>query len=139
MTDTTNLSTLLAELWELSDHGKAEWWCPHVYIEESGPLPKRYVAVLRLWGGDESQIESDIALDLITASAERWLVGRGWEIRRDGDGVRYTQWAQVAMTLVGTSYENGAEVPFEQTYPDCKIPHTLNSLTEALRYEMEKA
>ncbi len=109
----TDASKQLEALWALSDEGLAEWW----------------VKCVKYYGGttyshmvDEQDgisrvvITNQHALDLITASAERWLVERDIEIFR-GNANRG-----------GVSYEY---------YPD---PESANrawateSLTEALAH-----
>lgn len=108
MTDKqTQTINQLNELWELSEEGKAEWWPDDLVWSE-------YHDMFELHDGEGAVVVSgQHAHDLVTAEAERLLVGKGWELHRDAGGRGY-EW-----------YIYDGEVYLDKC---------LDSLPEALRY-----
>ena len=88
MTHTKPPADLLAELYDLSDGGTAEWWVEQVQITEGGDWYYDLRGALKDKPEAQEYCErllSQHALDLIERNAERWLRGRGWNIISPGD------------------------------------------------------
>ena len=80
MTDEEKLN----KLYDLSEKGKAEWWPDEVYFVET-----KWPNGTGFYFGNE-KLPDQIALDLVRAEAERWLVERGWRFERKRDLTCYT-------------------------------------------------
>lgn len=124
-------STQLMELWKLSDEGKTEWWPNLITVGvkvippeeyEVSPSQRRDARLGRLdrevpffcWtlGGKLtgiSTIQTQHALDLVTAEAERWLDGKGWYLF--ADSCQGKSWC-----LDGSNPTNGKNLPEALTH-----------------------
>lgn len=105
----TNMDTL-AQLWELSGEGKAEWW------------PERLHPGMEEWwytnsDGFGNRIDPQDALDLVTASAERWL----WVERE----IAYCPQADAYICIPEDCCEVEDELPDALRYAMVRLAHKL--------------
>jgi len=77
MTDTKDTAAQIAELWNLSDEGKAEWWADCIRPNPRHHLDEHDTDWLFSHDGrGASHIEDQHALDILKGHAEDWLRGR---------------------------------------------------------------
>lgn len=65
----------LAELWELSEQGKAEWWPELIRKSKTRPFYEVSIVVL---DGEHHIIPTNYILDIVRGEACDWLPSRGW-------------------------------------------------------------
>ena len=86
-----NTNEELQAYWKLTDNGTHEAWPECVGSRGKNPEDGTPVWRYRYTNGNRARrINPEHALDLVRASAERWLVGEGWAFERQQERTCYT-------------------------------------------------
>ena len=81
----TNPNDTLNTLWEMSERGTKEWWPDAVHRTSS----LIWTWIYDEYGDTPADLVPQHALDLVAASCERWLVGKGWISVNNSLGCEY--------------------------------------------------